>query len=302
MAPHSQIRAIDLEYESRLVNGVVFLLHDVSQTGKVGLTARVVLIAQEMRDDSRRGRSHKSLGGLHPGQRCFEVRDILLHCRHILPGNRAIARRSRNSALASHTLTLCSLGKISPIGAHGYSALSPKPAKAMSDIGRVANLPLLTIIDDVHSSVCLLPHYLGDGTLDTGVEGGGIGGCPGVQRFQRGRQVWGARQAPRVSGENTFSAALHGGLLLCAPARRALVRVCWAAPCSRSPAPKQTPAALYVTALHTARQDDQELSVCYDARAARTGFGNKEISLSPWERGQGCLRLHRGRKHGSRRA
>ena len=225
MAPHSQIRAIDLEHESRLVNGVVFLLHDVSQVGEIGLTTRVVLVAQEMRDYSWRGSGHKHLGGLHPGQRRFEVRDILLHCRHILPGNGAIARRSGNSALASHTLTLCGLGKISPIGTHGHSALSPKPGKAMSDIGGVANLPLLSIIDDVHPSVHLLPHYLGDGTLYAGVEGGGIGGRPGVQCFQRGGQVWGARQAPRVGGENTFSAALHDGLLLCEPAHRAPVRV-----------------------------------------------------------------------------
>jgi hypothetical protein len=56
----------------------------------------------------------------------------------------------------------------------------------MSDIGRVANLPLLSIIDDVHSSVYLLPHYLGDGALDAGIEGGGIGGSAGVQGFQRG--------------------------------------------------------------------------------------------------------------------
>src|SRR5919197_1351465 len=35
----------------------------------------------------------------------------------------------------------------------------------------------------------------------------------------------------------------------------------------------QTPAALYVTALHTARPDDQGLSVCYDAH------------LPPWAQG-----------------
>jgi len=56
----------------------------------------------------------------------------------------------------------------------------------MSDIGGVANLPLLTIIDDVHSSVHLLPHYLGDGALYAGVEGGEIRDSPGVQSFQRG--------------------------------------------------------------------------------------------------------------------
>jgi hypothetical protein len=50
----------------------------------------------------------------------------------------------------------------------------------MSDIGGIANLPLLSIIDDVYPSVHLLPHYLGDGALDAGVEGGGVGGRPGV--------------------------------------------------------------------------------------------------------------------------
>src|SRR5215831_7782308 len=115
MASHSQVRAIDLQHESGLANGVVFLLHDVSQTGEIGLAARVVLVAQEMRDDSRRSSRHKGLAGLYPRQRRFEARNILVNRRHILPGNGAIARRSGDSALASHTLTLCSLGKISPI-------------------------------------------------------------------------------------------------------------------------------------------------------------------------------------------
>jgi len=50
----------------------------------------------------------------------------------------------------------------------------------MSDIGGVTHLPLLSIIDDVHPGVHLLPHYLGDGTLYTGVEDGGVGDRPGV--------------------------------------------------------------------------------------------------------------------------
>ena len=86
----------------------------------------------------------------------------------------------------SHTLTRCGLGKVSPIGADGHSALSLKPREAVFDIGGVAHLPLLTIIDDVHPSLHLLPHYLGDSTLYAGVEGGGVGGGPGVQCFQRG--------------------------------------------------------------------------------------------------------------------
>jgi hypothetical protein len=56
----------------------------------------------------------------------------------------------------------------------------------MSDIGGIAHLPLLTIIDDVHPSVHLLSDYVSDGALYAGVEGGGIGGRPGVQGFQRG--------------------------------------------------------------------------------------------------------------------
>ena len=131
----------------------------------------------------------KASVGCTPDNAALKLRDILLHRRHILPGNGAIARRSGNGALASHTLTLRGLGKISPIGTHGHSALSLKPGKAMSDIGGVANLPLLTIIDDVHASVHLLPHYVGDGTLYAGVEGGwdrGSSRRPGLPRWRTG--------------------------------------------------------------------------------------------------------------------
>src|SRR5438067_4936090 len=111
MAPHRQIGAIDLQDESRLANGVVFLLHDVSEAGEIGLTARVILVVQEMRNDSRRGSRHKDLGWLYPGQGGFEVRDILVHGPEILPGDRAVTRRSGDGSLASHPLTLCGLGK-----------------------------------------------------------------------------------------------------------------------------------------------------------------------------------------------
>ena len=66
MAPHRQVRAIDLEHESGLVDGVVLLLHDVGQVGQIGLTARVVLVAQEMRDDAGRGGGHERLGAAAP--------------------------------------------------------------------------------------------------------------------------------------------------------------------------------------------------------------------------------------------
>src|SRR5256885_2302027 len=119
-------------------------LQDVARRGEIALTPGVVLVAQEMANPAGGGSSQNRPGGLPPGQRGFEVRDILLPRRHILPGDRAVTRRSGNGGLASHTLTRCGLRKILPIGAHGHSALPPKPGQAVFDIGRVANLPLLT--------------------------------------------------------------------------------------------------------------------------------------------------------------
>ena len=112
---------------------------------------------------------------LHRGQRRFEVRDILLHRRRdpsrqwgrCTPGGTTVARRPIPDA--------CGLGKISPIGPDGHCALSLKPGEAMSDIGRVADLALLAIVDDVHAGLHLLPHDIGDGAAHAGVEGRGIG-------------------------------------------------------------------------------------------------------------------------------
>ena len=57
MAAHGQVRAVDLEHEAGLVDGVVLLLHDVGQPGQVGLAGRVVLVLQEVGDDAGRGRA-----------------------------------------------------------------------------------------------------------------------------------------------------------------------------------------------------------------------------------------------------
>jgi hypothetical protein len=50
---HCQVRAVDLEHEPGLVDRVVLLFHDVGEARQIRLTARVVLVLQEVSDDAR---------------------------------------------------------------------------------------------------------------------------------------------------------------------------------------------------------------------------------------------------------
>ena len=91
MAPHGQVGAIDLEHEARPVNGVILLLHDVDEAREIGVTAGVVLVAQEVGDDARRGGRHEGVSRLHPVQGRAQIGGVFLHRRAVLPVDGAVA-------------------------------------------------------------------------------------------------------------------------------------------------------------------------------------------------------------------
>src|SRR5262249_23208879 len=52
VASHGEIGAVDLEHEARGGDRVVFLFHDVGKPRQVRGARRVVLVAEEVRDDA----------------------------------------------------------------------------------------------------------------------------------------------------------------------------------------------------------------------------------------------------------
>src|SRR6266436_5961904 len=53
--PHGEIRAVDLQDQAGLCDGLVFLPHRLGDSVKIGLFARAMSVVEEQRDDTRRG-------------------------------------------------------------------------------------------------------------------------------------------------------------------------------------------------------------------------------------------------------
>src|SRR6202034_1950922 len=61
-ALHCQIRRVDLEYESRIDHGFVFVMHLARDRIEMGLIGRIERIEHRRGDNARRGLSEKALG------------------------------------------------------------------------------------------------------------------------------------------------------------------------------------------------------------------------------------------------
>src|SRR5205085_10486743 len=61
----AEVGTIQLQEESGPDDGVVFLLHRLSQGGEIHFVRRIILVLQEQRDDARRSGGQKGLCYLH---------------------------------------------------------------------------------------------------------------------------------------------------------------------------------------------------------------------------------------------
>ena len=125
--PHREVRTVDLEHESGPVDRIVLLCHEVGEARQIRVTARVVLVLQEVRDDAGRRRRHERVGWLGRLQRCLEVRYVLLDRRAVLPLDRPVARRphDRRAPLTARGR----LGEVGPVRPHGTAASPSKPVR-----------------------------------------------------------------------------------------------------------------------------------------------------------------------------
>ncbi len=73
---HRQVRAIDLQNDPGRGDCLVFAAHRLRDGEQVGLLVRIVLVAEEQRDDPWRGGAEESSRGVCPGQGGFQVVDV----------------------------------------------------------------------------------------------------------------------------------------------------------------------------------------------------------------------------------
>ena len=81
----------------------------------------------------------------------------------------------------------------------------------LADVGEEAGFPLLPIADNVHASLDLLAHDLGDGAADSPSVRLLVVGLAVLSGIHHLQQVWRARQAAHKRRQDAVGAALHDG-------------------------------------------------------------------------------------------
>ena len=73
---HRQIGAVDLHGDPGRRNRLVLAAHRLRDREEVRFLARVVVVAEEQRDDARRGGAEECAGGVNPGEGRFQIIDV----------------------------------------------------------------------------------------------------------------------------------------------------------------------------------------------------------------------------------
>src|SRR5262249_49255731 len=105
-------------------------------------------------------------------------RDVLLDRRLVLPLDRPVARRPHDRR-APLTARGC-LGEVGPVRPYWHGGQPVKAGEAMAHVGRVADLALLAVVDDVYAGLELLADDVADGAAHAGVKRPGIRHAPRV--------------------------------------------------------------------------------------------------------------------------
>jgi hypothetical protein len=115
----------------------------------------------------------------------------------------------RRDRPGSPNTRFASRGKVDQVLVDERIALTAESGEPVLDVGRVARLAHLAVVDDVHAGFRLLRDDLFDGEAHTRVERGGLDGHALLLREHRPDEVVGPRQTPGVRGQKTIGASVH---------------------------------------------------------------------------------------------
>src|SRR5215472_9131444 len=93
MPAHSQVRAVDLQDQAGLGNGLVFLPHRLGDRVEIRLLARIMAIVEEQRDDTGGGSAEKGLLCVYSSEGGAEIGDVHFGGHGVAYADRTIAAR-----------------------------------------------------------------------------------------------------------------------------------------------------------------------------------------------------------------
>ena len=88
-------------------------------------------------------------------------------------------------------------------------ALAAEPVEPVLDVGGVARLRHLAVVDDVDTGIGLVTDDIGHRLGDTGAEGGCLDRHALLLGEHGAHQIFRARQAAGMGGEKALGAAFH---------------------------------------------------------------------------------------------
>ena len=210
MPAHGQIGTVDLEIESSADDRLVLWPHGFRNCEEVSALVGVIVVAKEQRYHAGRcGSEKRPLGGRF-ADRQAQVLDVASHCVRVGDRDRSVAGgrlSARSAGIAEHALR--HVGEIDQIGVNERISRPAEPRQTVLDIGRVARLRHLPVVDDVDAGLALLVHDSSDGSADERVQGVKVNRLalfPGVHHLD---EVVGSWKAARMGGKESVDAVRH---------------------------------------------------------------------------------------------
>ena len=228
---HAEVRAVDLQHDAGLGHGLVFMAHGLGNRIEVGLVVLVVVVAEEQRHHAGRGRAHEGLGRFRAGDGRFQVVRVgscglrVAHADRPVTGRRLAARAA---GIAEHALLQArELGEVLVDEGIAGAAEAGQP---ILDVGGIAGLGHLAVVDEIDAGFELFLHHLGHGPTHALGQSRRIDRHALLLGIHHADQIVRSRQAARMGGEKALRAAFHRAPRVeASSARRPAVAAGW--PC-----------------------------------------------------------------------
>ena len=220
MAAQGQVRAVQLQQETGVHDGVVLPLHHLGQGIDVLLVRWVVHIVEEAGNLARGRRGHEDLLSFGACGCGPQVIDVRLHGRPVHPVDGAGAGWTRLEGRSEGFQQLGQFGELHVVShaAQGH-ALPLVAGEPVLDVDGIVHPPLLAVVHHVQARFHLPAEHIPHGGADRVIQLGTFRQETLLLFHQQVQHVRRPGQAARVGGEDAVGALLHG----CCPLRSRVV-------------------------------------------------------------------------------
>src|SRR5262249_5888239 len=149
---HGQIWTVDLQQKSRLYNGLILMLHGLSEGVEISLLRRVVLVGEEVGYHPWGSRGHEDFLDLACPNSGPQSRNIPLHSFFVFPRDRPCTGRLRNRGGALARGDKIREVSITEPRASADQPLALEASEALFDIRGILGALLLAVIDHVEAN------------------------------------------------------------------------------------------------------------------------------------------------------